>query len=197
VGKKTEVGPGLEQHPPEVPLTPEEQALVEAQQALAEDLGGVVTIQMPEGTGLVPLGPDELAFIDRLGFARQQRAEQIATFETIAARRRQDIDAWLSLVTRSLRAQVQYLDMVLRIQFPGKAKSLPLPSVTLARKAQPSRITITDPAALLAFAKANKLPVKTAESVAHADVVEYYEATGEVPPGCEYVESTDNPHVKF
>jgi hypothetical protein len=106
------------------------------------------------------------------------------------------------LVTRSLRAQVQYLDMVLRdvakrIQFPGKAKSLPLPSVTLARKAQPSRITITDPAALLAFAKANKLPVKTAESVAHADVVEYYEATGEVPPGCEYVESTDNPHVKF
>ena len=75
-----------EQQPVPIVLSPEESALLAVQGELAEELGTVV-FEPPSDGELLPMSEDELAFADRVGYARQVRVDQISTYERIAERR--------------------------------------------------------------------------------------------------------------
>ena len=190
-----------EQQPVPIVLSPEESALLAVQGELAEELGTVV-FEPPSDGELLPMSEDELAFADRVGYARQVRVDQISTYERIAERRTFDIQQWLATTTKGLREQVAYLDHMLNLmakhmQLPATAKSFKLPSVRLGRRKQQPILEIEDMPLAVAFAKERGIPTKVVETVSVTDLKEYYQATGELPDGCTYEERPDKPFVEY
>jgi hypothetical protein len=180
-----------------------------ARAALQEDLGAV-TIALPEGEDeKVSLAPDDLAFLDRMMYKRKALLAQMEVNTLIAERRKADVEQWLGQVNSTLLSQVQYLTGVLlqvarHLAFPGKSKSMALPSGRLGLRAQQPKLEILDMDAALSFVrKANRgkkpanIPIKVVETVSVTDLKRYWESTGLVPDGCAVeADRPDKPYVE-
>ncbi|GEM_PF-5334154 len=81
----------------------------------------------------------------------------------------------------------------------GPAKSRRVGFGTYGRRTVPAKVTIADAAALLAWAR-DHLPAAVRqtvkEDVPHKRVAAHLDATGELPPGCEYTPAHEECYAK-
>lgn len=72
---------------------------------------------------------------------------------------------------------------------PRKGKTIKLPHGNLSRRTVPGGPRVTDPDAVLAWAKEHGIPglVRVKEEISRSAVVEYVRDTGDVPSGVEVI----------
>jgi hypothetical protein len=130
----------------------------------------------------------------------------IERYQAARAREHMTIDARYDRIMDPLAERVAYLESVGRqlakeAHFPGKAKSRKVAFGSYGKRKAGGKLQIVDAETLLTWARACDDPTqliesKTTERVPHAKALEYLEATGIVPEGCEWVDEYDDPFVK-
>lgn len=160
-------------------------------------LGGPIDLNSI-GQGEILDGP-LLARIDAYLQKIKELKEEEAEIDQIVDLRMADIRRWGDLQKAPAQRTREYLEMVLvrvaSIVGFRRGKSQALPHGKLGRRASSERIAFKEggEADALAFAKRNKIPIK--ESVGISALKEYWQATGELPAGCEVVPAEEKPYI--
>lgn len=114
-------------------------------------------------------------------------------------------DRWLARVNETPHRKEAWILLMLEAVAPfvpryGGKKSRELPRGVIGWRLSPERLTVDDPAAATAWAKAVGLPTETVETVKHKVLVEAWkearEGTDFVPPGCRVIEEEEQFYIK-
>lgn len=165
-------------------------------EAAREVYATVGQFEVPDGKVLMTA--ELMADIDRYLNMRQDVLAQIKAMEEVAKARKEDIDLWLASQKRVMQARIEVLEgTLLQIAdngvFPGGKKSVSLPHGVIGRRSSQPKLELTDPTAAVRFAEENGIPVNKEPYI--GELKEYWQATGEVPPGCAVVKSEERPYI--
>jgi phage host-nuclease inhibitor protein Gam len=157
---------------------------------------------VPEGWRLDSLSSLEWA-LEELAATQRQAAENVALMQQAHER----LDLRLAAINRPLESRAQFLETAIleytkshRAELlTGKKKSREFPGGTVGFRKTGGKLTVTDEAACLAWAKEQPLEeglyrvkVELSKSALNA----HLKACGEVPPGCDLEEETEAAYVK-
>ena len=155
---------------------------------------------MPEPVRLTELD----LWIDRRGAKMAELEAQIERERDVMERRVRMIRDHFEGVIAALERQRTWLEQQLvataeGYPYPKGKKSRDLPFVTIGKRASRESLDVEDADAALAFAEETdglREQISVKRWVNKTPLLDYFQATGEVPPGCVYVAAEDRPYVK-
>jgi hypothetical protein len=178
-----------------LPFAPQEEDAVALEERERADFFAEIGIDEAEPARDRVYADAELdMLLERLGAVEAEAARN----REVAALRVEQIRAWAEGANRPLETRAGWLRLAIQARAEAydygskKSRSLPHGSFGLRRRAD--TLEVTDPAAALAFAKANGLEVK--ESVNKTPLLHHFKATGELPDGTEFRSGADEFFIK-
>lgn len=151
-----------------------------------------------EGEGLDSAPPDERVdrdlWVDARLAALAAIEREMAHHQEVRDRRVAMLDAWLADVTRPLQRRAEYLREILEheamVRYREGRKTVTLPSGKIGGRASQETVKIEDHDAALEFARQTdglREQIKVTERIGVTPLKDYFQHTGEIPPGCELV----------
>lgn len=170
----------------------------EAREVLLAEVGQFTAPDAEAGTW-EPTAADK-ATLDRMLNKLKALQSEMAEVDEIAAYRKKDIELWADGAKIRLARQLFYLEQDLlaaanTVRFSGKRKSLALPHGVLGRRSKGDKLAVVDKDEALKFSKEMGIPYKRVEEPYVGELKDFWNSTGELPPGCEVIEGGDEPYI--